>query len=62
MGVLRGKSPGEAVFAKAAAAAAAEAKPIDDLRGSVAFRRELVEILTRRALDVCVARAQGGRS
>ena len=42
--------------------AAAEAKPIDDLRGSEAFRRELVEVLTVRALEVCVERAGGGRA
>jgi carbon-monoxide dehydrogenase medium subunit len=62
MSRLRGEPPGEAVFAEAAAEAAAEAQPIDDLRGSEAFRRELVEVLTIRALEACVERADGGRA
>jgi carbon-monoxide dehydrogenase medium subunit len=62
MGRLPGKPPGKAVFTEAAGEAAAEAKPIDDLRGSEAFRRELVEVLTVRALEVCVERAGGGRA
>jgi len=62
MGSLRGKPPSTAVFVVAAAAAAAEAKPIDDLRGSKTFRRELVEVLTVRALETCVERAGGARA
>ncbi len=62
MSRLRGQPPGEELFAAAASAAAAEAKPIDDLRGSAAFRRELVEVLTLRALEACVERAQGDRA
>jgi carbon-monoxide dehydrogenase medium subunit len=45
-------------FAQAAAAAAAEARPITDIRGTEAFRRELVEVLTRRALQEAAGRAR----
>jgi len=44
-------------LAQAAAAAAAEARPITDIRGTEAFRRELVEVLTRRALEQAAGRA-----
>lgn len=47
---LVGVAPGEEVIAAAALTAAAEAKPISDLRGSADYRRELVRELTERAL------------
>ena len=42
---------------RAAELAAAAARPIDDHRGSVEFRRHLVRVLTRRTLDTALARA-----
>ncbi len=45
-----GQPPDEDAFGRAAAAAREAAEPISDVRGSADFRRELVEVLTRRAL------------
>lgn len=56
--LLQGKTPADDLFARAAAEAAAEARPISDLRGSEAFRRELVEVLTARALKEATERAR----
>ncbi len=48
-------------IALAAATAAAEAKPISDLRASAEYRREMTAVLVRRALESAFARAGGGR-
>lgn len=56
---LVGERPSGDLFARAAEIAAAEARPITDLRGSAEFRRELVKILTLRALREATARAGG---
>lgn len=58
-GMLGGQVPSEELFARAAQAAAGEAQPITDLRGSEEFRRDLVEVLTVRALREAVVRAGG---
>ena len=58
---LRGAEPDEATFAAAATAARNEADPISDVRGSADFRRELVEVLTKRALRAARERACGGK-
>ena len=55
--MLEGRAPEEDLFARVAAEAAAEARPISDLRGSEPFRRLLVEVLARRALREAAARA-----
>jgi carbon-monoxide dehydrogenase medium subunit len=59
--VLRGQPPDEGAFARAADVAANAAEPISDVRGSAAFRRQLVDVLTRRALATACARAQESR-
>jgi len=56
--LLEGQPPTDEVFARAAAAAAAEARPISDLRGSESFRRHLVEVLARRAFVEAARRAR----
>ena len=42
--------PGEETFAQAAEQAMAAASPIDDVRASAAYRREMVRVLTLRGL------------
>lgn len=53
-----GRRATEAVFGEAAESAMAAARPITDMRGTVAQRRHLVGILTRRALRGAVERAR----
>ncbi|MBI5653088.1 MAG: xanthine dehydrogenase family protein subunit M [Chloroflexi bacterium] len=48
--ILRGKELTEERIRQAARVAAREAQPIDDVRGSAWYRREMVEVLTRRQL------------
>ena len=51
---LVGHPPSLALFAAAAGTAAGEAQPITATRGSAAYRRDMVAVLTRRALaDAC---------
>ncbi len=57
--LLHGKEPSAGLFDKAAALAKEEGKPISDIRGSAWYRKELIQSLTRRALDEALARAQG---
>ena len=57
--VLEGQTADEALFAKAAQAAAADARPISDQRGSAEFRRHLVRVTTERCLQEAARRARG---
>lgn len=54
---LCGRAPGEDAFRHVAGIAREAAQPISDVRGSADFRRELVEVLTRRALGTALGRA-----
>jgi carbon-monoxide dehydrogenase medium subunit len=56
--LLRGQPIEAAAFAAAAAAAAAEARPIGDVRASADYRREMVGVLTRRALEQALEAAR----
>ena len=58
---LTGKRPDDAVLAEAARLAAEAADPAADLRGSVEYKRDLVRVLTGRALRRAIARAEGRR-
>lgn len=55
--LVKGQSRSDLSMERVGEAAAAEAEPIDDIRGSAAFRRELTAVLTRRALAAALDRA-----
>ncbi|MDP7643156.1 MAG: xanthine dehydrogenase family protein subunit M [Anaerolineales bacterium] len=56
---LRGQAVDEHLLDQAAELAAGEAQPISDVRSSAEYRRAMVRLLTRRALDRALARANG---
>ena len=56
---LVGKSVGDEAIQEAADLAKGAAKPISDMRGTAEYRKHLCEVLTRRALNTAVERAQG---
>ena len=49
--VLVGANLSKEVIRKASAMAAEEAKPIDDVRGTAAYRKKMVVVLVRRSLE-----------
>jgi aerobic carbon-monoxide dehydrogenase medium subunit len=49
--LLAGKKPDAALIERAAQAAADESRPISNVRASAEYRREMVRVLTRRALE-----------
>jgi len=55
---LRGQEPTAEIFTQAGRQAMGECNPIDDIRGSAAYRRELVRVLVKRVLEKSVARAK----
>jgi carbon-monoxide dehydrogenase medium subunit len=56
---LRGARPDEATIKRAAQLAAEAAQPSADLRGSVEYKKDLVSVLTTRALRRALERAGG---
>jgi CO/xanthine dehydrogenase FAD-binding subunit len=57
---LIGSPLDEAALKRAAAAASAAARPIDDKRGTAAYRRSVAGVLTRRAAAIAAERARKG--
>jgi len=58
--ILRGREPTAVRIEDAARAAAELASPISDLRGTAKYRRQMVHVLTRRALDGALAQTLEG--
>jgi carbon-monoxide dehydrogenase medium subunit len=52
---LQGTVPGPEALAEAGAIAAAAVDPFEDLHASVAYRRDLVRVMTKRALERALA-------
>ncbi len=59
--LLVGQPPDDDAFTRTGKAAMEAAQPICDIRGSAAFRREIVAVLTRRALAAARQRAGDAR-
>jgi carbon-monoxide dehydrogenase medium subunit len=57
---LRGRRVDDAAIREAARAAADESDPAEDLRGSVEYKRDLVRVLTGRAIRRALERAGAG--
>lgn len=57
---LTGKTLDEPTIKQAAEIAASESQPMDDIRGSADYKRDLVRVLTARALTRALERAKGG--
>lgn len=58
-GSLVGQSVEGAALDAACAAAAAECRPISDIRGSESYRRAIASVIARRALDLAWRRSAG---
>ena len=57
--LIEGKQPSDELFEQAGVLCAEDALPISDVRGTADYRRELVSVLTRRALREATVRAGG---
>jgi carbon-monoxide dehydrogenase medium subunit len=55
---LRGQSLTDQVVEEASRIASEEARPIDDVRSTAEYRREMVRVLTRRGLRQAMERAR----
>jgi len=58
---LKGKRPDDATLKQAAQLAADAARPEADLRGSAEYKKDVVRVLTARALRKAIERAGGGK-
>lgn len=59
---LAGKAPADDVIAEAARLAAAAAEPKDDVRGSAAYKKDVVRVFVQRGLRAAIARAKEDRA
>jgi carbon-monoxide dehydrogenase medium subunit len=56
--VLQGQQPSAALIAEASRVAAEEARPISDVRCSAAYRKDMVEVLSKRCLESALSMLQ----
>lgn len=56
--ILKGQKAGQDLIEKAADQASRECKPITDVRASAAYRKSMVRVLTKRALNEALERAR----
>jgi carbon-monoxide dehydrogenase medium subunit len=54
--IIKGNVLTETILGSAASAASAQSRPISDLRCSAEYRREMVKVLTKRAIQTAAAR------
>jgi len=57
---LTGRALDQAAIKQASELAAGESQPVEDIRGSADYKRDLVRVLTARALNLAITRAKGG--
>jgi CO/xanthine dehydrogenase FAD-binding subunit len=57
---LIGSRLDDEALSRAAAAASVTARPIDDKRGTIAYRRQIAGVLTKRAAAIACRRVKGG--
>ena len=57
--LLIGEKPTEDIFAKAGEAATKDCSPIDDVRGSALYKKNMVSVLTKRTLGIALNQAMG---
>jgi carbon-monoxide dehydrogenase medium subunit len=56
--VLRGQQPSAALLAQASRVAAEESRPISDVRCSAEYRKDMVEVLSKRCLESALSMLQ----
>jgi len=56
--VLLGEKPTEKIFIQAGKAASKDSRPIDDFRASAAYKKDMVEALTSRTLNMALKAAK----
>ncbi|MCA1987710.1 MAG: xanthine dehydrogenase family protein subunit M [Desulfarculus sp.] len=60
--ILEGQIPTPELLRRASAACVRASRPIDDLRASANYRRSMVQVLSLRVLEQCLALAKGEAS
>lgn len=57
---LRGQIPDDSLIRESGRLAAVDCDPVDDLRGSAEYKRDLVNELTQRAIKISIERSERG--